>query len=136
MFCNYNKNMFVCYTSRHVTSPTSYLAGDPRWQDLTSSRPSVVQPTCPVSCRATNMNINAWLTLTGISVLFWLLPVETVETVETSPQLELDHQHVMRQVQLALGQFQAFKEAKTYEDISFSTRVNRKSHRHCFVDNI
>ena len=65
------------------------------------------------------MNINTWIFVSGIAVLFWLLPVET------SPDPDLDTQHVMRQVQLALGQFEAFEEAKTFEDISFSTRVNR-----------
>ena len=38
---------------------------------------------------------------------------------------DLDTRQVMRQVQLALTQFKTFKEAKTFQDISFSVRVNR-----------
>ena len=64
------------------------------------------------------MNINAWIFAAGLAVLFWLLPVESSR--------DLDSRQAMRQVQLALQQFETFKEAKTFEDISFSMRVNRK----------
>ena len=86
---------------------------------LSSHSASVGQLTCPVLPRQKqNMNINSWIFLAGLAGLFWLMPVETSSDQDT--------QHVMRQVQLALGQFEAFKEAKTFEDISFSMRVNRK----------
>ena len=134
MFCNCNKKykwkqktcLFVClFVTRQ---PATCLPADPRLGGLSSSSVSVGQLTCPVSCLlswpSTNMNINSWIFIAGLSLLFWLLPCDT------SPDPDTHHQ--MRQVQLALKQFQTFKEAKTFEDISFSMRVNR----HCFVDNI
>ena len=121
MFCNFNKktkNMFVCYTSAR-SHPAQLPACWPKVAELSSLSASVGQLTCPVLPRQKqNMNINSWIFLAGLAGLFWLMPVETSSDQDT--------QHVMREVQLALGQFQAFKEAKTFEDISFSLRVNRK----------
>ena len=89
---------------------------------LSSLSVGVGQLTCPVLPRQKqNMNIHSWIFLAGLAGLFWLMPVETSSDLDT-----VDTQHVMRQVQLALGQFQTFKEAKTFEDISFSMRVNRE----------
>ena len=79
----------------------------------------VSSPAClSTGCHCSDMNINSWIFAAGLAALFWSLPVES------SP--DLDTPQVMRQVQLALRQFQTFKEAKTFQDISFSVRVNRK----------
>ena len=71
----------------------------------------------------TNMNINTWIVLGGVSILLWLVPVEPL----SPPQKIRNTSNVSGQIQLVLEQFQTFEQARSFEDISFQRRVNIKS---------
>ena len=109
---HHRTNIFVCWPA-NPAPPTTCL--------LSPVLSSPVSDGTPI-----NMNIPTWIFISGLSILFWLLPVEALDSVDPDHQGSRDVGH---QVQLALEQFQAYQQAKTIQDISFNRR-NRVNTRY------